>query len=175
MVPVSEIELIQRSKNGDLKSFEQIYRNHSRPVYGFCLRMLNHKEDAEDVVQTVFLKLYRSIHQFRQNAALGTYIMSIARNACYDKLNQRQRHHADELNEEEMHISNTPLYEHPDIESAISTLPVRMRECFVLFAVEGYPQEEIAKILDVKLGTVKAMTFQARKKIRAMLEESGEA
>ena len=175
MDSTTETELIQKTKNGDLKAFELLYRNHSKKVYGFCLRMLNHKEDTEDVVQTVFLKLYRGIHKFRQESSLGTYVMSIARNACVDKLKLRQKHTGEEFREEETHLSVTPLYERPDIETAISALPSRMKECFILFAVEGYPQDEISKILKVELGTVKAMTYQARKKIRAMLEEREEA
>ena len=153
MVSATETELIQKTKNGDLKAFEQIYRDHSKKVYGFCLRMLNHKEDTEDVVQTVFLKLYRGIHRFRQESSLGTYVMSIARNACIDKLKLRQKHEVEELREEEITLTATPLYERPDIENAILALPLRMKECFILFAVEGYPQEEIARILKVELGT----------------------
>ena len=125
--------------------------------------MLNNQQDTEDAVQTIFLKLYRSIGKYQFKSRFSTYLFSITRNVCFDLL-KHQKVQREDLDKAK-HISTNPVSADPDIAKAISKLPEKTRECFILFAIEGYPQEEIANILDVKLGTVKALIFQARQKL----------
>ncbi|MCK4559999.1 MAG: RNA polymerase sigma factor [Calditrichia bacterium] len=169
MIPEPSKDLIQQSKNGDLQSFKNLYRHYEKTIYGFCLRMLNNQQDAEDAVQTIFLKLFRNIAGFNYQARFTTYLFTIARNACYDILNQRKNMNED-LDKADHISGNTTNLDH-DISGAISKLPERTRECFIMFAIEGYPQEQIAKIMSIKTGTVKALIFQARQKLRTWLSE----
>jgi RNA polymerase sigma-70 factor (ECF subfamily) len=131
--------------------------------------MLNNQQDAEDAVQTIFLNLYRSIGKFNFKSRFSTYLFSITRNVCLDVLKQNKV--VKEDLDESMHINSTAMPSDQDITRAISLLPEKTRECFILFAIEGYPQQEIADILNIKVGTVKALIFQARQKIVSWLSE----
>ena len=133
------------------------------------MRMLNNQQDTEDAVQTIFLNLYRNIARFNYKARFTTYLFTITRNVCYDILHQRKQ--SNEGLEKAEQIAGDALKEDPDISNAISKLPERTRECFIMFAIEGYPQEEIAEILGIRSGTVKALIFQARQKLRTWLSE----
>jgi RNA polymerase sigma-70 factor (ECF subfamily) len=131
--------------------------------------MLNNQQDTEDAVQTVFLNLYRSMKKFKFKSRFTTYLFSITRNVCHDILNQKKTIEEDLNAAADILISDMPS-DH-DLSASISRLPEKTRECFVLFAIEGYPQEEVAEILNIKIGTVKAMIFQARQKLISWLAE----
>jgi RNA polymerase sigma-70 factor (ECF subfamily) len=131
--------------------------------------MLNNQQDAEDAVQTTFLRLFRNITKFNFRARFTTYLFSITRNVCYDILNQRRQ--ANEDLEKAKHIAGNVADWDQDITRAISNLPERTRECFIMFAIEGYPQNEIADLLNIKTGTVKALIFQARQKLITWLSD----
>lgn len=169
MISEPSKEIIQNCQKGDLESFKMLYKHYEKTIYGFCYRMLNNKQDTEDAVQTIFLNLYRSIKSFSFKSRLTTYLFSITRNVCYDMLKQH-RVINEELNETE-HIAGNTSPMDQDISKAVSHLPEKTRECFILFAIEGYPQEEIAELLNIKVGTVKALIFQARQKLVTWLSE----
>lgn len=133
--------------------------------------MLGRQEDAEDAVQMAFLKLYRGLGQFQFNAKFGTYLLRIMMNVCFDLLQKRRRRK--EQTAEAVEISHAPRVDlRLQIEEAINALPERMRACFVLFAVEEMPQDEIAAILGLRLGTVKAQIFHAKARLRTLLAEA---
>jgi RNA polymerase sigma-70 factor (ECF subfamily) len=92
-------------------------------------------------------------------------------NVCFDAIQKRKRDKS--RTEEAVEASNPPQVDlRLELEEAIAALPERMRACFVLFAVEELKQNEIAEILDLKLGTVKAHIFQAKAQLRALLSEA---
>lgn len=163
-------------QGGDLSAFEQIYRRHQQALLAVALRMLGRREDAEDAVQATLVRLFRSIDKYRFESQLGTYLMRILINVCYDTLDSRARRDRLDQQLESDEIAAPSRTAGADLrlqlEEAILTLPERMRACFVLFAVEGYGQQEIADMLDVRIGTVKAQVFQAKEKLRGLLTDS---
>lgn len=164
-----EIQIIKLCQEGDLNAFEKIYRQYQKPLYNFAFRMLGSHEDAEDAMQVTFLKLYRGISGFKFKAKFSSYLMSILIRVCYDSLNKRKQGAA-ELNENI--TSFKPVNDLAmDLEKAILLLPLRMRECFILFAVQGYDQSAIADILKISIGSVKAHIFQAKQKLRRILSD----
>lgn len=169
MIPEPSNELIQHCQNGDMESFKMLYKHYEKTIYGFCLRMLSNQQDTEDAVQTIFLKLYHNLSKYKYKARFTTYLFTIARNVCYDILNQRNHTTEDLDNAEYIAVNATEFNQ--DISQAISKLPERTRESFILFAIEGYPQDQIAEILGVRTGTVKALIFQARQKLKTWLSE----
>lgn len=133
--------------------------------------MLGRQEDAEDAVQTAFLKLYRGVKQFQFSAKFSTYLLRIMMNVCFDLLQQRRGQKTQGV--EAVEISHTPRLDlRLQLEEAINTLPERMRACFVLFAVEEMKQEEVAEILHLSVGTVKAQIFHAKARLRTLLAET---
>jgi len=140
-------------------------------LLGLGLRMLGRQEDAEDAVQTAFLKLYRGIQQFQFGAKFSTYFFRIMMNVCFDVIQKRRG--KKEQDASDLEISHTPGVElRLQLEEAINALPERMRACFVLFAVEEMKQDEIARILNLRVGTVKAQIFHAKARLRTLLAEA---
>jgi len=85
----NEHEIIRRCQQGDLRAYEIIYRHFEPALLGLGLRMLGRQEDAEDAVQTAFLRLYRAINQFQFSAKFSTYFFRIMMNVCFDLMQKR--------------------------------------------------------------------------------------
>lgn len=164
----AERETIAACRRGDMGAYERLFREHSRRLLGVALRMLGDPADAEDAVQTAFIRLHRNIGRYRGEAGIGTYLMRILINVCHDMLRARKRRF--ELQPAEPATTSGPDLR-LQLEEAILTLPERMRACFVLYAVEGFPQKEIAEMLEIREGTVKAQVFQAKERLRALLTD----
>jgi RNA polymerase sigma-70 factor (ECF subfamily) len=130
--------------------------------------MVGTKEEAEDAMQDMFLKLYRNIGQFRFKSKISSYMISILINSCYDILKKRS------LKAESLENNDFGFEKENDwqltLESAIADLPLKMKECFILFAIEGFKQREIAQMLNIQEGTVKAHISQAKVKLRKLIE-----
>lgn len=168
----NEREIVRRCQEGDLGALEEVYRCLQQPLLRYALRVLGGREEAEDAVQQTFVRLHRAIGGFRGESRLSTYVMRIAINVCRDDLRARARHVPAAAVEEPSYHPSTDL--RLQLEEAIGRLPDRMRECFVLFAVEGLAQKEIADMLAVSVGTVKAQVFQARERLRSLLADPPE-
>jgi len=153
-------------------AYRAIYERYEQPLLRTALRVLSQKQDAEDAVQEAFLKLHRSINNYKKGSKFSTYLFRILLNSCFDILRKRNRAG---FNTRE--IEDLPCYpsheSYFNIERAIEALPQQMRICFILFAVEEFGQEEIAKILNKSLGTVKATVHRAKARLRSLLSDSG--
>lgn len=164
----NEDEIVKNCQSGDVRAFEAIYRHLKDSLFGTAFRMLGSTEDAEDALQMTFIKLYHGIMNFKHGSRLSTYVFRILLHVCYDF----NRNNKEQVRQP---IQENDLYYQPEnelqmqLEEAIQQLPEKMRECFVLFAIEGFQQDEIAQMLGVKTGTVKAHLFQAREKLRGLL------
>lgn len=163
----NEQQIIKQCQSGDLRAFEKIYYQYQDGMYRCAYRMLGSKEDSEDAMQLTFIKLYHSIQKFRGEAKLSTYIFRILFNVCYD-LRRKKRKTTDINYQEPVFRPQNELELHLD--EAIRALPEKMRACFILFAIEGFRQNEIADMLNVTIGTVKAHIFQAKDKLKKSLE-----
>jgi len=165
----NETEIIQRCQAGDISAFEEVYHYYSQPMYRLARGILSSHEDAEDAIQEAFARLYRYIKKFRFGSDFSTWFYRVVVNACYDVVRKRSRLDQVEF-DDKIDVSQNPSVEtRMQLEEALSKLPVKMRTSFVLFAVEGFKQEEIAEILHIKLGTVKAQVFAAKRKLRQIM------
>lgn len=160
--------LIRRCQSGEINAYREMYELYAGQLFSIALRMTASKEDAEDALHNTFIKLQSSIHQFRFESKFSSYIIRILINVCYDIINKRKDILTLLQNEDIVFDENYELCY--SLEAAIQKLPLKMRECFILFAVEGFKQNEIADILNIKIGSVKAHIFQARRKLRDILQ-----
>ena len=168
---MNEVEIIQKCQRNDLSAFKMIYDRYKQPLLHTAFRMLGQQQDAEDAVQTTFLKLYRGIQKFHCGSRFSTYLFRILLNVCFDMLKKRKIKNI-QL-DEKMDLSHQPKNDlKMCLEDAIGKLPERMRACFVLFAVEDIRQNEIAKILNLSVGGVKSNIYHAKAKLRAVLSDS---
>jgi len=182
--------LVARCKGNDLTAFDEIVERYQHKIYGYVKRLVGNETDAEDITQEVFLKALNSLHRFREESSLQTWLFRIATNLCRDAHRRRQREkgwlslwrQADEQSEtEEGGIVDPPddrfnpekllLREELGamLSKAMEQLPLAMREVLILHDVEQMPYEEIAQALGIPLGTVKSRLFHARARLRESL------
>lgn len=168
---MDEKKLVLRCREYDAGAFKMIYGHYQQPLLRTALRMLKQRQDAEDAVQTTFVKLYKGIANFKFQSKFSTYLFRILINTCFDMLNSKKKTDAGPLaDSDSSHQPDTELS--TSIEMAIDKLPGQMRACFVLFAVEGFKQKEIARMLDLSIGGVKANIYHAKCRLREMLSVS---
>lgn len=164
-----------------MAAFAELYQAHAPRLYTLVHRMTGSDQDAEDVLQEVFLQAHRKLGGFRGESSLGTWLYRLAVNQCLDFLRGRQTKMAratesyDDVGAEEP-VAPAPTVptaiSRIDLEKAIARLPEGCRVAFVLHDVEGFAHHEIAGMLGVSEGTSKSQVHKARVKLRAML--SGE-
>lgn len=177
----ADLELARRCQKGDASAFEELYRQHSGRLYNLAFRMAGSAQEAEDLLQEVFLHAYRKLGSFRGDSSLGTWLYRLGMNQCLDYLRGRQarmNQATDSLDEEGATepATRTPMtptaVNRVDLERAIGRLPEGCRAAFLLHDLEGFEHHEVAKILGVSEGTSKSQVHKARMKLRAMLNST---
>ncbi|UCH92577.1 MAG: RNA polymerase sigma factor [Candidatus Aminicenantes bacterium] len=167
---MNEDKLIKRCQRYDMSAYKVIYQHYEQPLLRTALRILGQRQDAEDAVQTTFLKLYRGIKNFQFKSKFSTYLFRILINNCFDILKGRKQVKLDTLDKVNPSYTPEPGVKF-QLEKAIDALPQRMRACFVLFAIEEFKQNEIAEILGLSLGAVKSNIFHAKTRLRTRLSD----
>ena len=174
----ADLELVRRCKRGDPTAFEELYQSHSARLYSLLLRMAGSAQDAEDLLQDVFLQAHRKLDSFRGDSTLGTWLYRLAVNQCLDFLRGRQSRMSrvtESFEDEAVQEPTSPAPVIPaaisrvDLERAIARLPEGSRLAFVLHDVEGFAHHEVAALLGISEGTSKSQVHKARLKLRTML------
>ena len=173
----SSPDVIRRAQAGDVSAFEVIYRENSPRVFALCLRLSGGtREDASELMQTVFIRAWRSLASFRGDSALSSWLHRLTVNAMLESARAESRRSARVLSiEDPESIGAESVRETPDIqvdlERAIAGLPEGARLAFVLHEIEGFQHREIAEQLGVTTGTVKAQLHRARQLLMKALEK----
>jgi RNA polymerase sigma-70 factor (ECF subfamily) len=143
---------------------------HERRVYNLALRMTGREEDARDAAQDAFLTALRKLSSFRGEAAFTTWMHRVTVNACYDLLRKRQRQPMLDRGDEDLPKPEpTPVPDHADdaalsidVQRALLEVPEDFRVVMVLHDVQDLPQDEVAAILGIPVGTVKSRLHRGR-------------
>jgi RNA polymerase sigma-70 factor (ECF subfamily) len=177
-VRAADLELARRCEKGDAQAFEELYRQHAGRLYNLVCRMVGSAEEADDLLQDVFLHAHKKLSSFRGDSSLGTWLYRLGMNHCLDYLRGRQvkmGRATDSLDAEGAAEPVAPAPVVPaaisrmDLERAIGRLPEGCRAAFLLHDVEGFDHREVARILGVSEGTSKSQVHKARMKLRALL------
>lgn len=179
--------LIRRAQSGDEGAFEQLLLAHQKGVYNLCLRMAGNPDDALDLSQEAFIRAWRALGQYQFDAAFSTWLFRLTSNVCIDFLRRqkRQQHMSltvtddDEPGEEFTVPDPAPGPEEQAVHNerrqavarAMAALPEDYRAVMQLRAVEELSYEQIAEILDIKVGTVKSRLARARTQLRKILKD----
>src|SRR6202161_728996 len=177
---------ILRAQRGNASAFEALYRQHSRRVYGLCLRMVSDPFEAEDLAQEAFLQLFRKIHTFRGESAFSSWLHRLTANVVLMSFRKKKAHltSLDEItrvNDDdsgqkleigEVDVRLTGMFDRVNLQSAIDSLPEGYKRMFLLLDLHGYEPNEIAQILDCSIGNSKSQVQQARKRLREALRKA---
>jgi RNA polymerase sigma-70 factor, ECF subfamily len=177
---------LNRGGIGNRRTFEDLVREHKNRIYTYVCRLTNDHPDAEDLTQEVFIRAYQSMHAFRHDAALDTWLYRIATNLVIDRFRREKRAPqwvpvtaSDEDAEwdlpsaaregdpqETLHLGELRLH----VQKAIGSLPPKLRAVVVLHDMEGLAYEEVAQAVGCPVGTVKSRLFNARLLLRKKLQ-----
>ena len=185
-----EAALVERCAAGDEFACAELVAEHERMVFQLALNLLGDREEALDLSQEVFLRVFRMIHRFRGQSALRTWIFRIVVNQARNRQRWWRRRHVRQQVSLDEHIeqhgelpARGDAATAPDrafdrkqladrLQSALDELPFEQRTVIVLREVDGLSYDEIAFSLGLTLGTVKARLTRARQALRACLKES---
>ena len=169
-----DIDLIRKARQGDLDAFNAIVKNYKYYVYRTAFGILNHPSDAEDVAQETFIKAYQSLPKLRDVRSFPAWLARIAVHTSSDFIKTSRRHqevaldHNHHLASHDAHqLAQTQL----DIQDAMVQLSEEQRTVIVLRMVQGMDYEEIAKNLDIPIGTVRSRLHHSRMRLRELLGE----
>ncbi len=184
-----EALLVQRCAAGDEEACVELVNEHQRMVYQLGLHLLGDSEEARDLSQEVFLRVFRTIGRFRGHSALRTWIYRIVINQARNRQRWWKRRHRSEQISLDEHIEQfgdawaPPEKTTPErvfgqhelasqIWNALESLPFEQRTAIILREIDGLSYEEIAFSLGVAVGTVKSRLTRAREALRAQLKEA---
>ncbi|MEW5909636.1 MAG: sigma-70 family RNA polymerase sigma factor [Thermodesulfobacteriota bacterium] len=183
--------LVKSFQQGNQSSFERLVHIHKRRIFNICYRFLGDFSEANDIAQETFIRAFRSIHQFRFEAAFSTWLCRIAVNTCKNRLNSKSYRQEKRL----IRFRETPDSKLPDtmseiadpnplplsrlvekekeilIEKAIAALPPDQKTTVVLRDIEGMSYDEIAGVTGTNIGTVKSRLARGRESLKHILKE----
>lgn len=185
--------LIKKAQKGDTGAFEKILKNYENVIYGIAYRYAGSQDDAADMAQEIFIKMFRNINGFRFKSKLSTWIYRVAVNTCIDMIKKSDRDKAaysldDGYTDDEGEmcygeIADTSLL--PDeviikgevkdaVNTALSCLSEDYRTVIILRDMQGLTYDEIAEVIDCSVGTVKSRISRGRKNLREILSQNRE-
>lgn len=171
-------DLVQKCREGDSRSFRQLYDHYSGGMYNTSLRIVNNAMEAEDILQESFMDAFRNIHAFENRSSFGAWLKQIVINKSINLLKKKKI----TLVEAD---ADTPVYEEADeaytdwkvqqVKDAIKKLPDGYRTTLTLYLLEGYDHEEIAEIMGVAESTTRTQYIRAKKKLLEMIKNGSYA
>jgi RNA polymerase sigma-70 factor (ECF subfamily) len=176
-------DLVMRHRYGDVAAFEKVHALHERMVYNLALRLLGDPEEAADLSQEAFLRVYRHLHRFRGRSSLRTWIYRVTLNCCRSRLERRKRGAMVWTEAAPGSVESVPDPRRgPEekalasaagdrVAAALSRLPSEFREAVVLRDLEGLSYREIATITGRRIGTIRSRIARGRERMRDLLLE----
>lgn len=187
-----DLTLVQRVRNGDQRAYKTLVERYQRKVFSIALGMLKDREEARDVAQEAFIKVYRYLDHFKGDASFYTWLYRITVNVCIDVMRRKgtgSKEHvefdetlAHDVSEANLGALGTRLGTNPQksalrrelaekIQAALEQVPEKHRAILLLREVEGMSYEDLARTLGVPKGTVMSRLFHARLKVQKVLNE----
>ena len=174
--------LVQRCQQGELAAFTELFRQQESRVYRLAFTILQNKQDAEDAVQDVFLRIFEQIKKYRGDSSFQTWLTAVVVNTCRDKLRRQKVRRALSLDWIRGYASQQNMDEElfrrqqrQQLWTLVHQLEEKYRLPAILHYYERIPCDEVAHILGLRTSTVYSRLNNARHKLRAMLQAQSNA
>ncbi len=171
-------EIIELSKEGNPRAQYQLYKLYAKAMFNICIRMLNKKEDAEDLLQESFTDAFMKLNSFRYESSFGAWLKRIVINKCINAIQKKRvdlvfpDHPVEpDAGDEAVDYSGIEM-DVRHIHQAVEKLPDGYRVIFSLYALEGYDHGEISQILNISESTSKSQYLRAKQKIKELLKNN---
>jgi RNA polymerase sigma-70 factor (ECF subfamily) len=172
-------ELIARCRDNDRQAQRELYQLYVRPMFNVCYRIVNQQEEAEDVLQEAFVRMFRQLDTYRQEASFGSWFKRIVVNASLNHIKKRQlkwqqveRMHGqpqETVLQEEENSVEMERFSVQQVQQAMEALPEGYRLVFNLYLFEDWTHREIAGELGISESTSKSQLNRAKKKMKELL------
>jgi len=167
-------QAIRRVLDGDTEGFRILVQRYQRPVFAMIRNMIHNPADCEEIAQEVFLSAYRNLSGFDPaRASFSTWLFTIARNKCFSAMRKRTAAPAGDpppgadLTTPDASLAEKELFE--ALDAALDALPPEQRTAFVLAELVGLSREQIARVENVEVGTVRSRLSRAKGSLRSLL------
>jgi RNA polymerase sigma-70 factor (ECF subfamily) len=166
--------LLEGCKQNDSSAQQELYNKYSPKMLSVCYRYTKTREDAEDMLQEGFIKVFTQIHQFESRGSLEGWILRIMVHTCINHLKKNKRFnesidllHAENIGIREDYIPAT--LQAKQVVESIRTLPIGYRTVLNLYAIEGYSHKEIGSMLDIEESTSRSQYTRAKSLLESIL------
>ena len=176
--------LIERIREGDLSAFDELMNKHSKSIFYLALRMTDNWQDAEDIRQEVFVRVFKALPKWKPKASFYTWLRTVTMNLCIDHHRKRIRRQTKPLEDKDGFVMDIPTDSSSDplrksegaelmqkVLLAAEKLSSRQREAFMLFHYADLSLKEAADSMGCAVGTVKAHLNRATAKMRDLLQD----
>ena len=181
MTTNNDQKIINQILEGDTNAFSVLVDNYKDLVFTLAMRMVKNREEAEEVSQDTFIKVYKSLNKFKGNSKFSTWIYRVAYNTCLDRLKKIKREYnvvaIDEFTEHQVKTLDNALdqmeeQEHKQkIQECLQLLPSDDSFLLTLYYFEDQSLEEISKVVGITANNVKVKLFRSRKKLTSILKD----
>ena len=178
--PIQYDELVERCRQGDRRSYGELYQKYAKAMYNTSFRIVNHTADAEDVLQESFVDAFAAVGSFGYKSTFGAWLKRIVINKSINALRKRKMDIIDiekttavYIPEEESYDEEELKFKVEEIKKAVKELPNGYRTVLSLHLFEGYDQEEIAEILQISHTTVRTQYMRAKQKLLLLIKQGG--
>jgi RNA polymerase sigma-70 factor (ECF subfamily) len=172
--------ILIRARTGDLDAFECILSFYEKAIYNYCLRILKNSQNAKDITQETFIKVYTHRKNIDPSKNIKTWIFTIATNTAYDFLRRKKRKNEISLDEDlETNSSAEAYYSSKeeglvsDVDKALTQINPEYKKVLLLFYQQGFEYKEIADILEMPINTVKTHISRGKEQLKEILKEYG--
>ena len=182
-----DLMLARRAAAGQTAAWDELIELYGRRIYNVAFQFAGSREEAEDLTQEIFVKLYQNLKRYRSDVPLGAWTLRLSRNHCIDLYRKTRREKRSTFVSEAV-LEQLPAADDPQVDAqrrqqleavcaGLENLPPDLAEVVVLADLQGWSMEETASYLDAPLGTVKSRLHRARKRladqVRLLLNPSG--
>jgi RNA polymerase sigma-70 factor (ECF subfamily) len=171
-------DILIQAKAGDLHAFEYILSFYEKAIYNYVLRIVRNSQNAKDITQETFIKVYTHRKDIDPEKNIKTWIFTIATNTAYDLLRGKKRKNEISIDEDDETISSLQTYYVQeglisDVDKALTQINSEYRKVLVLFYQQGFEYKEIAEILGVPINTVKTHISRGKEQLKEKLKNYG--